>query len=200
MVQGSAFDLLWAHVKRRAHGNTDLREIGHFHVVAAHDAGEAEIGHFHLARRSDHDVLWLDVAVDHALLGGLAQRGSDLPHDRKGRLQQRRAVAGEPFAEVLTLHVFLNDVMQPLDVAHLVDLHDIGVDQRCCGLGLALETLQVDVVVGQFLLENLDGDPAFQRMLLGQIDLGHRPASQSPQEAEIAHLAAGKIGRRGIVR
>ena len=105
------------------------------------DAGEAEVGHLHLARGGDHDVFRLDVAMDHALLGGLAQRGGDLPHDRQGRLQQGRAVAGEPVAEVLPLHVFLDDVVQAVDVPHLVDLHDIGVHQRGGGLGLALEPL-----------------------------------------------------------
>ena len=103
-------------------------------VGLAEHAGQPEVGDLHLARRGDHDVFRLDVAMDDALLGRLGQRGGDLPHDGKGRLQERRAVAGEPVAKVLPLHVFLHDVVQAVDVAHLVDLHDVGVDQRGGGL------------------------------------------------------------------
>ena len=133
--------------------------------------------------------------MDHALFGGLAQGGGDLPHDREGLLQQGRAVAGEPVAEVLPLHVFLDDVVQALDVPDLVDLHDIGVHQRGGGLGLALEPLEVGLVVGQFRPEDLDRHPAFQGALLGKIDFGHRPATQAAEEVEVAHLPTGEIGR-----
>ena len=133
--------------------------------------------------------------MDDALLVGLGQGGGHLPHDRQGLRQLGRAVAGEPLAEVLPLHVFLDDVVQAVDVAHLVDLHDVGVHQRGGGLGLALETLQIGLVAGQLRLEDLDRHPAFQRALLGQVDLGHGPAAQAAEQLQIADLPAGKIGK-----
>ena len=108
-----------------------------------------------------------------------------------------RAVPGDVVAQVLALHVLLGDVVQLIDAAHLVNLHDVGVDQRGGGLGLELEPLQVGPIAGQLRLEDLDGHAAFQPLLLGQIDLGHRPASQPPQQMEIAQLPAGKIGIGG---
>ena len=100
--------------------------------------------------------------MDHALLGGFAQRGGDLPHDREGRLQQGRTVSTQPLAEILALHVLLHDVMQAVNVAHLVDLHDIGMHQRGGSLGLALEPPEVGLIVGEFRPEDFDCDPAFQ--------------------------------------
>ena len=133
--------------------------------------------------------------MDHALFGGLAQGGGDLPHDRQGLLQQGRPVAGEPLAKILPLHVFLDDVVQALDVPHLVDLHDIGMHQRGGGLGLALEPLQVGLVVRQFRPEDLDGNPTFQVALLGKVDFGHRPSPQAAKKVEVAHLPTGEIDR-----
>ena len=95
--------------------------------------------------------------------------------------------------------VLLHDVVQAVAVPHLVDLHDVGVDQRGGRLRLALETLQIDVVVGQGRLEDLHRHPPLQPALLGQVDLGHGPAAQPPQQPQIAQLPAGKIGSRGGV-
>ena len=153
-------------------------------------SGQAEVGHLHLAAGGEHDVLRLDVAVDHALLGRLGQRGRHLPHDRQGVGQIGRAVPGDVVAQVLALHVLLGDVVQLIDAADLVNLHDVGVDQRGGGLGLQLEPLQIGAIAGQFRLEDLHRHPPLQTLLLGQIDLGHRPASQPPQQVEIAQLPA----------
>ena len=109
-------------------------------------------------------------------------------------------MADEPLLQVQPGNIFLHDVMQPVAVAHFVDLHDVGMDQRRGRLGLALEALQIGMVVGQFGLEDLDGHAAFQAALLGQVDLGHGPASQAPQQDEIAQLPAGKVGGRGVLR
>ena len=163
--------------------------------VSRTNAGEAEIGHLDLARSGDHDVFRLDVAMDHALFGGLAQGGGDLPHDRQCLLQQRRPAAGEPVAEVLSLHVLLDDIVQAVDVPHLVDLHDIGMHQRGGGLGLALEAPEVGLVVRQVRPEDLDRNPTFQVALLGKIDLGHRPSTKAAKKVEIADPPAGEIDR-----
>ena len=72
-IELAAFDLLGAHVERRAHRDADLREVGA--AVALH-AGQAEVGDFHFAAAGEHDVFGLDVAVDDAFAGrfGRARR------------------------------------------------------------------------------------------------------------------------------
>ena len=49
-IDGPPFDLLGAHVERRAHRDADLRQVQGL-AVAGH-AGQAEVGDFHLARRA----------------------------------------------------------------------------------------------------------------------------------------------------
>ena len=73
------------------------------------------------------------------------------------------------------------------------------MDQRGGRLGLALEPLQVDMVVGQLRLEDLDSHTAFEPDLLGQIDLGHGPAAQPSEELEITQVAAGQVYRTRYV-
>ena len=129
-----------------------------------------------------------------ALLGRFCQGRGHLPHDRQRMGQIGRAMPGDVVAEVLALHVFLGDVVQVIDAADLVDLHDVGVDQRGGRLGLELESLEVGSIAGQLRLEDLDGHAPLEAFLLGQIDFGHRPAAQAPQQMEVAQATAGKIG------
>ena len=171
-----------------------LRQVEAFGVAG--EAGEAEIGDLDLAGVGEHDVFRLDVAVDHAFVGGLGQRGGGLPHDRQRPAQLGRSVPGEPLAEVQPADVFLDNVVQPVAVAHLMNLHDVGVDQGRRRLRLPLEALQIRRVVGEFGLEDLDGDAAIQQALLAEIDLGHRPPPHSPQHLHVAQRPAGEIGHR----
>ena len=67
--------------------------------------------------------------MDDAPFGRFGQRGRRLPHDRQRMGQVRRAMPSDVVAEILPLHVFLCDVVQPVNAADLVDLHDVGVDQ-----------------------------------------------------------------------
>ena len=96
------------------------------------------------------------------------------------------------------MDVLLGDVVQLIDAADFVNLHDVGVDQRGGGLGLELKPPQVGPVARQLRLEDLHRHAAFQPLLLGQIDLGHRPAAEPPQQVEIAQPPARQVafGRR----
>ena len=110
-----------------------------------------------------------------------------------------RTAPGDILQKVLPLDVLLGNIVQPLDAANLVNLHNVGVDQCSGSLGLQLESLQISSIVGQFRPEDFHGDAAFQPALLGQIDVGHRPATQTPKQAEVAQGTAGKIGGRLVV-
>ena len=88
-----------------------------------------------------------------------------------GRAAARPAVRADS-----ALHIFLGDEMHAVDAADLVDLHDVGVHQCGGGLGLHVKPPHISRVGRQLALEHLEGDLPPQRNLLGQIDLGHRPA------------------------
>ena len=190
-IERSALDLFGAHVERRAERDAHFGEV---HGVAfAREAGQAEVGDLHFTRAGEHDVLGFDVAVNDSLFGRFDQGRGGLTHDAQGVGKVGGAVAGEPVAKVLPFDVFLGNEVQAVDVAHLVDLNDTGMDQAGCRPGLAFESHEVDAVVGQFGLENFDGHVTAELNLLGEIDLGHGPASQASEEAEIAQGPAGEV-------
>ena len=127
----------------------------------------------------------------------LAKRGRHLPHDRQRVGQVGRAVPGNVLLKVLARHVLLGNVVQLIDAPDLVDLHDVGMDQRRRGLRLQLEPLEIGPIAGQFRPEDLHGHAAFQPGLVGQVDVGHRPATQPAEQLEVAQLPAGEIGLGG---
>ena len=106
---------------------------------------------------------------------------------------------GDPLAEIHSGDVLLHDVVQAVAVSHFVDLHDVGMDQRRGRPRFPLEALQIGMVLGEGGLEDLHGHAPLQLALFGQVDLGHGPAAQPPQQPQIAQLPAGKIGGRGRV-
>jgi len=90
--------------------------------------------------------------------------------------------AAQELAEVLAGYVFLNDLVPALHAAHFVDRDDIGVDQLGCRLSLVMKPADIRLVAGEILTQNLDRDLPAKRKLFGQIDFGHAPPPQSPQE------------------
>src|SRR5438067_924001 len=57
--------LLWGHVIRRAHDRAVGGQSGRWYQLAGH-ARQSEIKDLHLPLRREHQVLRLDVAMDHA--------------------------------------------------------------------------------------------------------------------------------------
>ena len=66
--------------------------------------------------------------------------------------------------------------MPPVDAAHFINLHDIGMHQLGGSLGLVLEAANIGLIAGQFPLQYFEGYLPLERKLLGQINIGHRPA------------------------
>jgi hypothetical protein len=112
----------------------------------------------------------------------------------------QRTAPVEHLAEIQALDVFLGDEMQPVDAADFVDLDDVGMHQSRRRLGLVDEPAHVRIVLCQRGLQHLDGDRPTQRLLFGQIDLGHPAAPQPAQQMIIAQLAARKIHGQPFAR
>ena len=190
-VELAAFDLFGAHVERRAHRDADLREVRA--AVALH-AGEAEVGDFHFAAAGEHDVFGLDVAVDDAFAGRFGERGGDLPQDIERELRRERAAAANDFAQIAAGDVFLRDVMDAVFLADFVNLHDAAVHERGGRPRFVMESANVVRIAGQLGVEHLECDLPAERKLLGQIDLGHRPAAQPAEDEEVFQFFANEIG------
>ena len=177
MIERFALDLLGTHVQRRAHRHADLSELDA--AFQLQHASEAEIGHFDLARSGDHDVFGLDVAMDDALIGSFGQGCRSLADHEQRQLQIKCPVAGQVLSQVQSLDVFLGDEMDVVDAGHFVDLDDVGVNQGGGCLGLTTKPLDVGRVGGQIAFEHLEGHLPTERLLFGQVDLGHCTAAES---------------------
>ncbi len=84
-IQGLPSELLGTHVGRRAKHHALLSELLFLLGVCALGAsGDAEVEHFGevflASALGEHDVLWLEVAVDHALLVRFLECTADLTH------------------------------------------------------------------------------------------------------------------------
>ena len=104
-----------------------------------------------------------------------------------------RPAAAHQLAQILPGDIFLGDVVQSLGAADFVNLHDIGMHQCRGGLGFHVEAADIGVVFRQLALEHLERDLPAQRLLLGQIDIGHAAAAQPAQQPIVADLPAGQI-------
>ena len=87
-----AFDLLRAHVERRAHGDPDLSQVLLHPLII--DASETEIGDLNFAVGRQHDIFRFDVTMDDTHLTGFLQRHSGLLQniDRHLRLNGTKTV------------------------------------------------------------------------------------------------------------
>ena len=196
-IDSPPFHLLRAHVQRRSHRDADLRQVQRFAV--AHDAGQAKIGDLHLAARRNHDVFRLDVAMNDLLLGRFVQTGGHLANDVH-RLDCIDPVPqpSQKLLQVLARHIFLGNVVGAVAATDFVNLHDVGMDQLRGRLGFVLEAANISIVTGQILPQHLQGNLPAERQMFGQIDLGHAPAPQPPQQLIIANLATGEVRLRSL--
>ena len=100
---------------------------------------------------------------------------------------ERAAAAGD-FAQIAAGHVFLHDVVDALVLADFVDLHDAGMHQCGGGAGFVMKPADIVRIAGQLFVEHLERDLPAERKLLGQIDLGHRPAAKPAEDVEVFQL------------
>jgi hypothetical protein len=88
-------------------------------------------------------------------------------------------------------------------LAHGVHVHDVRVVQRGGGAGLVFEPLQVTRIEHRGERQDLEGDAAAQRELLGLVDHAHAAAADLADQAEVAEFAetegVGPLGFPGVI-
>ena len=174
--------LLGGHVGRRAHDHARPRQA----VVLLDAPGQAKIGDVGLSVAVNQDVARLEVAVQNAALMGVMDRPS---HGSQHLSRARGLHAGRRAAEAPALDQFHGEVVLAVLLADLVDGHDVGVIERCGGLGFALEALNVGRG-GELSGENhLDGDQAIEAQLQGLVHHSHAAARQFFQKHVVADCA-----------
>jgi hypothetical protein len=133
---GFTLSLLGRHVGRRAH-DLAVQCDGHFADFAA---GKAEVHEVGLALTVDHDVRWLKVAMDDALLVGVMQRVGDFGA-HFGGFAARKALASEPVAQIHAADEIADDVYTISIAANFVNADDARMLQLGSGPCFAKEFL-----------------------------------------------------------
>ena len=129
-----------------------------------------------------------------------AERSGDLPEDVEHDAGLDPPLALDQLAEVAASDVLLSDEVPAVGDADLVDLHDVAVHQSGGRSGFLLKPGDVGLVARQLGVEHLEGDLPLKRLLLGEIDLGHRPATEAAVDLVVAKRLAGQVvqvARRG---
>jgi hypothetical protein len=110
-------------------------------VAAAPALGEAEVGDLGGAADSEQDVRRLQVAMDDAGVVRGFESAADLPGEPHGARHRQLLLTLQDGREVVPLHVGHRDVLDALDLAEVVNAHDVLVRNLAREQQLVLEAL-----------------------------------------------------------
>lgn len=179
--------LLRRHIFRRAHHRAGVGQAGN-----AGGAGDAEIGQQGVAGVAHQDVAGLDVTVhDPAAVRVIQRRRHLADHAEREIERQRPAHALHDLSQRLPLHIFDGDVVDAIDLAGIVQGHDVGMIEPGRGAGLVQKTGHKPRVPLQILVQDLQRHRPLQSLVIGQIDHSHAPAAKLALDAVGAYEIAG---------
>src|SRR5271166_6383244 len=90
-------------------------------------AGESEVHEAHPAPPVDHDVGWLQIAVQNTVLVGGAQTGANLTGNLKSFFTGRTAHPPQYRGQVLAIDVLHGEEVLPVEMTDVEDAADIGM-------------------------------------------------------------------------
>ena len=195
-----ALQLLRRHVGRGA-----VAHLGAGKLVG--DGGQSEIHDDHFAALVHHDVLRLQVAMDHAAVVRRGEPGAQLARRFEGLVGGQAADAQQQVGQVFAVHVFHGDERHAFDFADVVDAADVGVGDLAGHAHFAVEPFQQTRVGRGFDGQEFERHRLAQHQVGGAIDLAHAAAAEQSDDAvAAAQQSAGDEaafvheGRRGDVR
>ena len=159
----------------------------------------AEVRQLHPTVWSHQDVCRLDVAMDDAVLMGVAKRLRDLDGNLECIIDGDRPAAIEDRAEVLTLNQLHDDCVGLDRCDRVKDGHNAGVREPCRRLCFATEAGEDRWVFCEVLVEQLDRNAPAEASIGGLPDFGHSTCADAllelvaVAEQRIIHvIAAGR--------
>ena len=121
----------------------------------------------------------LEVAVDDAAAVGEAGGPQDLHDDVDRGHGVERAVLADDRLQRAPGDVLHRDVVGAVPLAAVEDADDVRVRERRRARGLALEALDELVVLGEVVVQDLDGQVPPQQLVLGEVHVGHAARAQA---------------------
>ena len=210
--------LLGAHEARSADGRAVHRprhrqlldglagdDLGHI----AHRPRHAPVQQQHLSEGPQHDVVRLDVPVQHPAVVGVGKRIAHLDEGnqqlRARELDDGGLVTGLQRGEHLPQRAALHLLHHEVELAlfrhpHVVDRHDVGVLELPGDLSLRHEARQLDFGHLARIHHHLDGHRAADLRVACLEHLAHAAAAQLAQELEAAQAHRIAAARSGLHR
>ena len=137
------------------------------------------------ARLGEHDVVGLEITVDHAPAMGLVQGVGDLRSVFQYLIGRERP-STRPGAESFAFEVFQDEIIGTIMFPYVMQNANVGMGELRDGASLALETLAEFRILGQMLGDNFDGDIAVQATVVSAIDFPHPPQRPAEQQSRTA--------------
>ena len=132
----------------------------------------------------DENVGRLDVAVDDAFGVSGVERVSNLNRQAEQYIRLHGLPAMRCFKVIPSRNSMAMNGL-PVLLANFINRADVGMVQCGCGLGLALKTGECLRVTGDLLGQELEGDEAMQRRVLGLVDDAHPAAPELLDDAVV---------------
>ena len=120
------------------------------HPVVVERAGEAEVHDEDAAGWLAHDVLWLQIAMDHTCCMSGFQRTAYLADDRDGLRGCEFSFFVQDGVEILPLDILHGDELHPICFAEVVDADDVSVSDVARKKDLLLEAVDDCRIASEF--------------------------------------------------
>ena len=141
--------------------------------VACGSLRDSEVGDFHLSVSGNYDILGLDVSVYDMVSVSDFKAHGNLQSDRNGFLVAEPSPLCDIILESDPVYQLHYDIVDPLFLAYVVDIDDIGVHQARCSLRLYAELRNEIGVLRKLLFEYLNRHVAVQSVIFGFIYICH---------------------------
>ena len=161
-------------------------------------AGESEVGELGVSGGVEHDVVGLDVAVEHLPFGvGVLESGDDFGGDFERLLWGELVLLFEEGLDGGAVDVLHGEVPEVAVAVDGVGLDDVGVVDECGGSGLADEAVDVGGVGVGGGGDDLEGDVPVEGELVCEVDGAHAALSEFADDDEFAEDGSWSGGGAG---
>ena len=152
-------------------------------VDRARQAGQAEVCDAHVAAPVEHDVLRLEVAMDHSFVVGGGHPGAELPRDLHGLVTRQVADPAQERRQVFPVHVLHGQEGLAVRFANVVHPADRGVRDLPRHASLVVEAAEPLGILAQRGGQELEGHRLPEHEVLRAVHLAHATPAQQLDHA-----------------